>query len=193
MVLDPTLLLPREEWDKMAVTPRIPEPYIFVYLLGNNRSHRIMIKKIARQLNLKIVFLPHIHFRYNIADRNFGDYNLYEIGPAEFIGLIKNAEMVITDSFHGCVFSIIYEKNFWALKRHEDIERVNMNSRLYTLFDNLGLNDRLVEETTNIDAAKLLKKPDYASVSKRLDSIRQSSADFLLNSINKVQEKMGLS
>ena len=104
VVLDPTLLLTRDEWDKIAVQPAIPQPYIFVDLLGEKREHRRLIKRYAQTLGLKIAFIPHVHFRFNPADCFFADYNLYDVGPREFVGLIKNAEMVITDSFHGCVF-----------------------------------------------------------------------------------------
>ena len=194
VVLDPTLLLPREEWDKIAVRPTIPQPYIFVYLLGEKRAHRTLIKKFARTLRLKIAFLPHVHFRFNPADCFFADYNLYDVGPAEFIGLVKNAEMVITDSFHGCVFSIIYGRKFWALKRHQDSDPQNMNSRLYTLFSSLGLSDRLIEdENADYDAAYLRKEIDYDKVKKNLGVLRKDSSDFLLTAIKTVQDKMAQS
>lgn len=191
VALDPTLLLTRDEWDKIAVQPAVPQPYIFVYLLGEKREHRRLIKKYAKTLGLKIVFLPHVHFRFNPADCFFADYNLYDVGPREFVGLIKNAEMVITDSFHGCVFSIIYQKKFWALKRHKDSEKENMNSRLYTLFDSLGLQDRLIEdESTEYDAKSLNRQIDYAHVEAKLNTLRKDSADFLLNAIESVRKRM---
>lgn len=191
VVLDPTLLLRREEWDEIAVQPTIPEPYIFVYLLGEKREHRRLIKKYAKTLGLKIVFLPHVHFRFNPADCFFADYNLYDVGPREFVGLIKNAETVITDSFHGCVFSIIYQKKFWALKRHKDSEKENMNSRLYTLFDSLGLRDRLIEdESATYDAKSLNRQIDYSMVETKLEALRKDSSDFLLNAIESVRKRM---
>ena len=191
VTLDPTLLLPREEWDKIAVQPTIPQPYIFVYLLGEKRAHRRLIKKFARTLGLKIAFLPHVHFHFNPADCFFADYNLYDVGPAEFVGLVKNAEIVITDSFHGCVFSIIYGRKFWALKRHKDSDPQNMNSRLYTLFRSLGLSDRLIaDEDADYDAAYLNKEIDYGKVEKSLDSLRKDSSDFLLNAIETVRRRM---
>lgn len=191
VVLDPTLLLTRDEWDKITVTPAVPQPYIFVYLLGEKREHRRLIKRYAKTLGLKIVFLPHVHFRFNPADCFFADYNLYDVGPREFVGLIKNAEMVITDSFHGCVFSIIYQKKFWALKRHKDSEKENMNSRLYTLFDSLGLRDRLIDdESAEYDAKSLNRQIDYSQVEANLDALRKDSSDFLLNAIKSVQQRM---
>lgn len=191
VVLDPTLLLTHDEWDKIAVQPAVPQPYIFVYMLGEKREHRRLIKKYAKTLGLKIVFLPHVHFRFNPADCFFADYNLYDVGPREFVGLIKNAEMVITDSFHGCVFSIIYQKKFWALKRHKDSEKENMNSRLYTLFDSLGLRDRLIDdESAEYDAKSLNRQIDYSQVEANLDALRKDSSDFLLNAIKSVQQRM---
>ena len=191
VVLDPTLLLSRGEWDKIAVQPTIPQPYIFVYLLGEKRAHRRLIKKFARTLGLKIALLPHVHFRFNPADCFFADYNLYDVGPAEFVGLIKNAEMVITDSFHGCVFSIIYRRKFWALKRHKDSDPKNMNSRLYTLFDSLELKNRLIEDENTTYDADILNMPiDYAMVEAKLSPLRKESVDFLLNAIKAVQARM---
>lgn len=191
VVLDPTLLLSREEWDKVAAEPSVPEPYMFVYLLGEKRGHRRLIKKFAAALGLKIVFIPHIHFRFNPADCFFADYNLYDVGPAEFVGLIKNAEMVVTDSFHGCVFSIIYRRKFWALKRHKDSDPQNMNSRLYTLFDSLGLRDRLIEdENVAYDADWLNRRIDYAGVEAKLNVQREESTTFLLDAIKTVQARM---
>lgn len=184
VVLDPTLLLTQKEWNTIAVMPKIEDPYIFVYLLGNNMEHRTNIKQIGKRLNLKIVFLPHIHFQYEPADENFADIDLYDVGPAEFVGLIKNAEMVITDSFHGCVFSIIYHKKFWALKRHKDTEKGNMNSRLYTLFSNLGLEERLLDDEQRLTEEELLSEIDYETVDEKLEVLRKDSMDFLENALS---------
>ncbi len=191
VVLDPTLLLSRADWDEIAIPPSVNEPYIFVYLLGEKRAHRTIIKKFARMLGLKIVFLPHILFRFNLSDCFFADYNLYDVGPAEFLGLIKNAEMVVTDSFHGCVFSIIYGKKFWALKKHKDSDQRNMDSRLYTLFDSLGLRDRLiVDEKVGYSADFLHRDIDYSAVEEKLNTLRKDSSDFLLNAIESVRGRM---
>lgn len=179
VVLDPTLLLTPKDWNAVEVRPTIDVSYIFVYLLGNNKEHRIKIKQIAKVLNIKIVFLPHIFFQYELADEDFADIDLYDVGPAEFVGLIKNAEMVITDSFHGCVFSIIYHKKFWALKRHKDTEKENMNSRLYTLFGNLGLEERLLDDDQQLTKDELLKDINYGAVDTKLEVLKKNSMDFL--------------
>lgn len=183
-VLDPTFLLKKQEWDEIKNDYSINEPYIFVYLLGNNKEHRNWIKKIANALNLKIVGMPFVHLKYENCDENFFDYGLYDAGPAEFISLIENAAMVITDSFHGSVFSIIYHKKFWALKRHKDTEKENMNSRLYTLFGNLGLEERLLDDDQQLTKNELLKDIDYEVVDAKLDVLRKDSMDFLEHTLS---------
>lgn len=184
VVLDPTLLLKQEDWNKITIENNVNEQYVFVYLLGSNLKHRKKIKNISTVLGYKILYLPHIHFQYEPADENFADIDLYDVGPAEFVGLIKNAEMVITDSFHGCVFSIIYHKKFWALKRHKDTEKGNMNSRLYTLFSNLGLEERLLDDDQKLTKEELLREIDYEAVDEKLEILRKDSMDFLENALS---------
>ncbi|ALU13849.1 polysaccharide pyruvyl transferase [Eubacterium limosum] len=184
VVVDPTLLLTQNDWNKIALSTTVKSPYIFVYLLGNNKKQRKTIKEIGKFLNLKIAFIPYVHLNYEPADENFADIDLYDVGPAEFVGLIKNAAMVITDSFHGCVFSIIYHKKFWALKRHKDTEKENMNSRLYTLFGNLGLEERLLDDDQQLTKDELLKEIDYEAVDAKLDVLRKDSMDFLEHALS---------
>lgn len=190
VVVDPTLLLTQNDWNKIAVSTTVKSPYIFVYLLGNNKKQRKTIKEIGKILNLKIAFLPYIHFNYEPMDEDFADINLFDIGPEEFIGLIKNAEMVITDSFHGCVFSIIYHKKFWALKRHKDTEKENMNSRLYSLFSKLDLKERLLEDHTKLNMEKLIQEIKYDQVDKKLELLRNDSLKFIKDTLKKSEKRV---
>ncbi|MEG2717753.1 MAG: polysaccharide pyruvyl transferase family protein, partial [Eubacterium sp.] len=189
-VLDPTMLLKRQDWNEIITESQIADHYIFVYLLGRIKKQRQWIKKIAKILNLKIVNIPHVNMIYEKNDINFGDIEMKNTSPTEFIGLIKNAEMVITDSFHGCVFSTIYEKSFWALKRHKDTEKANMNSRLYTLFNNLGIENRFLEEVDSTDKVVLLKPINYEVVNKNLNKLRLDSIAFLEHALNESVKKI---
>ena len=186
LVLDPTLLVNAEEWQSQAVTPLPDQSYIFVYLLGDNVNHRKKIKEYARRKNLEIVYIPHVHFHYQIKDYGFADKELYDVGPKEFLGLIQGATEVITDSFHGCVFSVIFKKQFCALKRHQDNLENNMNSRLYTFFDSLDLKSRLVEDSFSIeDMLNIMSSPiDYAKTEKTLFELRKVSLNYLMNAIS---------
>lgn len=108
--LDPTLLLSQKEWNSIAITPKIKEKYILVYQLTFSSKLIAEVKKISQKKGWKIVTLPFplggfLKSRMNLT-----------AGPKEWVGLIASAEMVITDSFHGCVFSIIYNKPFRVVK-----------------------------------------------------------------------------
>ena len=77
------------------------------------------------------------------------------------------------------------------MKRHKDSDKENMNSRLYTLFDSLGLRDRLIEdENAAYDVKSLNRQIDYSQVEAKLDALRKDSSDFLLNAIESVRKRM---
>lgn len=183
-VLDPTLLLDHQKWDELLTNvKKYEQPYIFVYLLGNNLHHRDIIKEIARLLNYQIIFIPHVQFAFRKEDLSFADVEVYDAGPVEFIELIRNANLVITDSFHGCAFSIIYHKSFWALRRDKDSNPENMNSRLYNLFNDLNIPNRFLEDQKFNKADEIIEPIDYTSVEKRLDICRKESIEWLKTSI----------
>lgn len=118
VVLDPTLLLEKEEWDEICAERIIGEKYVFCYFLGNNKEDRILSTKFAKAKGLKIVTLPHLSLDYHSQDKHFGDIKLYDADPSMFLSLIKHAEYICTDSFHAAVFSNIYKKRFFAFERH---------------------------------------------------------------------------
>ena len=143
LVCDPTLLIEKEEWeDKIVQISRIvQEKYVFVYLLGNDKSLRDDIKKKFADMNLIIVSIPHIYFTYQKRDRKFADIEVYDAGPLEFLRLIYDAEIVVTDSFHCTLFSILFNKNFWTLSRNGLHDLGSTNGRIYTLLEKAGKMD----------------------------------------------------
>lgn len=181
VLLDPTLLLNKKQWLDIVNKPQINDNYMFVYLLGNNETHRKRIKRISHLLNLKIVFIPHVHFTHRETDDFFADQEIYDAGPQEFLGLIKNAELIITDSFHGCVISTIFQKNFWALKRHSDTSINNMNSRLYTLFESIGIGERFLENANDSEITS--NQIDYNDVNLKLEYLKKYSLNKLRNAL----------
>lgn len=184
VTLDPTLLLNKSEWDKVQISPYINKPYIFVYLLGENDANKKYIKKIATDLNMKVIYIPYTKLRYNKHDDKLNTININDVGPAEFVGLIKNAEIIITDSFHGCVFSIIYQKKFWCLKRNIDTEKESMNSRIYTLFENLEIGNRFIDKNNIHIKNKFFSEIEYEGVNKNLNELKRNSLNFLKNALS---------
>lgn len=128
--LDPTLLLTSQEWDQIASEERSNEKYIFCYFLGTpSKELSQKIKKYASFHNLSIrILCDSINSPYNTC------------GPEQFISLIKNAEFILTDSFHGTVFSIIYEKPFYSFTR-SGVKR-EMVSRIKSILDLLHMENR---------------------------------------------------
>ncbi|MEE0965209.1 MAG: polysaccharide pyruvyl transferase family protein [Ruminococcus bromii] len=175
VVCDPVILLDAEQWLKEIPNKRLyDEPYIFAYFLGKSAEYRDAVTKFAKQKGLKIVAEPHMD-SYNKADENFGDYTPFDIGPAEFVNLIRNAEYVFTDSFHGSVFSMLYQKHFLVFNRYSDNSSSSKNSRIDSFCKNYGLSDRRY----NGNIADVENKINYEDVLGKVDEHRQKSKAFL--------------
>ncbi len=167
VVLDPTLLLTAKEWDKVAKKPQnLPDKYIFCYKFGKSETMDKTIKGISKKYNLPIVTAPskpEVKFK---AD--------FTIGPAEFLGAIKNASIVCADSFHATAFSIIYKTPFLIFPRHSKSAAANMNSRMQNILETFRLQDRYIEENEKCDFNTLFELSfDYAEkvlVEKRAES-----------------------
>lgn len=183
VVLDPTLLLEKEEWLKLADNNDIKngDKYIFCYFLGYSNKYIKKVKQIAKIMNLKIINIPtHKHEKIN-------KYNLpYDIGPDEFLKLLNNAELVITDSFHATIFSINFNKNFYCFKRFKDNDENNQNSRVLDILDTFGLNERLLDYNKN---KFNFSEIDYTNVNDKLLELRNMSLKFLTDSFEKVERK----
>lgn len=104
---------------------------------------------------------------------------MWDVGPSEFLSLVKYAEHVYTDSFHGTVFSILFHKQFTVFERAHKAGKVSMNSRITDLLKTFGLSDRLSN-----DALLTSQNIDYNQVEPILCKLRKESKDWLVNSIN---------
>lgn len=174
-VLDPTLLLDRKEWEKLSVCVPIEGPYLFCYLLGNDSTQRRIILKTARMMHMKIVSIPFADGKYNFVDLKFGDIKIGDAGPLEFLSLIKNAHIVITDSFHATVFSSIFDRDFYVLERAEE---PTMNTRILSLLEILEVSERFVK--TNELADKIINGIQTApSSGRKLSQMRSLSMAYL--------------
>ena len=183
VVVDPTLLLSNSEWNSMTSERKVNEDYIFVYLLGQSKKQRKEIQEYAKQKNLRIVFLPHVEGKIRACDINFGDICLYDVNLFDFFSLIKYSEMVITDSFHAVVFSLVFRKNFWVYEREVLQSNGNMGSRLNTLLNSTGLLDRKIQSIKYIQNELEDKVINYAGVYEKLSPIIEKSQWLLKNAL----------
>ena len=178
MVCDPTLLLTAKDWeDCLSNKVSYNEKYVFCYFIGNNPNQRQLVKEYARKEKLKIVALLHID-EYIASDEGYADYTPYNVGPSEFLYLIKNAECVMTDSFHASVFSLQFHKEFYTFNRFENGKGNSTSSRIDSLLETVKLQNRKVINGAKLDMLSD-KKIDYCQVDHLLMKFRETSLEYL--------------
>ena len=172
VVLDPTLLLKKEEWLVVAnsVNKMKKQKYILVYYIDEIAECVEYARKIADKYGWKVAMMS------NTAKKFPGvDINIPFCGPAQFLWLFANATYIVTNSFHGTAFAVNFNKDFVSV-----IKR-NSPQRAQTLLKNVGLYERLL---TNIDELdKIPLNVDFKEANKKLDMLRDDSISYLLNSI----------
>lgn len=190
LVCDPTILLTKKEWEEVAIKERIiKEKYILCYFLGNNVEHRKFAERLRKKTGYKIVSLNHAD-EYVKYSEKFYDVAPYDIGPREWINLIKNAEYVCTDSFHGTVFSLIFNRKFFNFRRYSSNSKASTNSRLDSLLNIVEVsNERILTGLEDVDKV-LDYKIDFIRVNNNLDKYRNESKKWLFDSITWKEESI---
>lgn len=183
VVCDPVLLLSREDWDQVAKTPDIQGKYIVCYFLGQVKWHRDFAKAVANQKQIPILYFPYIKSgKISFQELTWGDIRNYDADPGEFIGLIKNAEMIITDSFHAMVFSVIYHKEFYVLLRNSKENQNSMNDRIFDFVKRFGLEKQLVqEEAQRKELRELNSIIDYQKVERQMSEQKIEAINYIEN------------
>lgn len=182
VVCDPTLLFTGDEWMSIQKEEaKINEPYILCYFLGNNPPHREFAKRLKEKTGCKIVALTHLD-EYVKSDEGYADYTPYDVDPADFLNLIRNAQYVCTDSFHCSLFSMLYKKEFFTFKRYARKTKSSTNSRLDTLFNLAGVKGRVLNGDEDIQTC-LDMNIDYENVYNNLQKIREESYQYLITAL----------
>ncbi|MDU4931096.1 MAG: polysaccharide pyruvyl transferase family protein [Enterococcus gallinarum] len=172
VVLDPTLLLDKKQWEALiSKNKQYKEPFILTYFLNSPDAQTDKyIKNVAQKNNFRIK---------SLGSRE--DEEMWTIDPSEFVNLFSQAQAIFTDSFHACVFSIIFEKYFEIFERNTHYP--SMNSRIDTLLSDLSLEDRWHEGNNGIYDI------DYSTVAKKLSARRQESFRFLDTCLEEILSK----
>lgn len=162
-VLDPTLLLKAEEYVEIIDQEwEADEPYLAVYCLDLSPVKEAFFNQLAKEHGLKV--------------RHFTAGWTSALTVEQWLAIFSNASMVVTDSFHGTVFSILFGKEFYSLSnRHRG------NSRMYSLLSNLGLDSRIVSDTEPVEPEE--NNIDWDDVYARLEEQRRLSIEFLENNL----------
>lgn len=165
VLLDPTMMLSEKKWEKVMKKPEGMgnRKYILKTFLGNNDSEVVKeMERVARENDCDII------------DISNSDSPYYSMGPAEFLWLEQNAFLVMTDSFHACVFSIIFNTPFVVIKR-DDNKLESMHSRIETLTGKFGLEDRIIEK----EIPNNLLKADYTNAQEIIKSEIEKADEYI--------------
>lgn len=179
-VCDPVLLLDRSQWDRVCTKRKENDDYIFCYFLGKDSINRKLVAQFAKKNNLKIVTIPFANNQFCKSDIYFGDNQLFELSPQDFLSYIKHAKYVFTDSFHATMFSIIFNKQFFALARNE---MKGSGSRIESITTFLEIENHFCSTKEQLSSSYLLNLTDidYANVNNTIEKFRDESRDYLKN------------
>lgn len=170
-VIDPSLLLDADSYNLLASSSVSEKRYVMAYFISEDKHTQLIAEFIARTLGLELIEF-HNFYRRDLKDHiQFTDKS-----PSEFLTYIKNAEFVVTNSFHGTAFSIIYQKNFYSV--------FDKDVRKGDLLSSLGLESRHIFNACDVD---LNEEIDYSAVKRKLESLRQDSESFLLDALSENQ------
>lgn len=178
LVLDPTFLLDYSDWRKVIAKPtsKNKKKYVLCYFLGDNENVWAHARKIADESGLTIKILPVF-----VKDEGYGEFKK-GAGPEEFFNLIDGAEVVLTDSFHGVIFSMLCSKRFYAFERFRADDPISQNSRVYNILNFTNLNDQLI--TYNEPLRKSYQKQiDFERAHEIIQNKRNESLNYLRQSL----------
>lgn len=164
VVLDPTLLLRKEQWKEMADPSLDRGGYIFVYTVFNSDTLWDFAEDLSKKTGLPIKTISYSRFHKRNAEYS------YTAGPAQWLGFMLNADYVVTNSFHGMAFSVNFQKRFFF---ELPPKSSGVGSRLADMARKYGLEDR------ELKRAKMETPIDWESVNKKLDEDREVSLEFI--------------
>lgn len=170
-VLDPTLVVEADDWRRIEAPRIIDCDYIFCYFIGDLQYYRQFANQLSSQLNLPLVYIPVSYVDFSDDDRL-----LWDSGPREFLSLIDNAKVVLTDSFHGTIFSINFNKTFYSFVKHAGLRSMD-NMRIVDILERMSLLDRLKEKYGG--GVIEYKEIDYSETNTLLANERKQSEAFI--------------
>ena len=185
LAADPTLLLTADEWKEFAsganFAAPLPDKYILCYLLRRRDDYSEIVDRVRQATGIDSVLI--------VPSGEYPDLELpgarvvEEAGPREFVSLVANAAAVLTDSFHGTLFSVNLGRDVINLRRFEDSDHKSQNSRLYDLAETLGMGDRF------IDGEQWKQPMDHHALSEKVEALRQDSLSYLRGFISSLPKR----
>ena len=167
IVLDPTLLVNPKIWDNITKTPIIKGKYVLIYQVKGDENTKRIAELIAKEIGANVIELT------AIISARFNKNKLQYESPENFLGFIKNASFIVTTSFHGTAFSIIFNRPFYSISLGGN------DTRVLSILKNVGLENRLIPK----DCSPKFSEIDYSDVNINISKLRNKSKDFLIKEI----------
>lgn len=168
--LDPTFLLDKVDWAKIAKKTKHKEDYIFEYCIIKSPKLRAATEKLAEKTGLPIIEY-HGDLRKHVPSAK----RMPHPSADTWLGYLMNAKYVVTDSFHGCAFSVNTNRDFFAVV-------TSNGSRIYSMLELFGLQNRVLTKVDNINPSEII---DWNTVNKVLEELRTESREWLKSSLLK--------
>ena len=168
-VIDPSLLLTKEDYEEIIIEPK-EQNYVLYYNQEYNSLTKDIVQSVARQVGASnIVVITGVKEDFGIPSRY---YDLSTLSVPYFLGLIKNATAVVTTSFHGTAYSLVFRKDFYFVANYA-------SDRASNLLSQVGASDRLIKVGSTI----IFSKVNYETIGKQLNEYRSKSEQFLISAI----------
>ena len=177
-VLDPTMLLDKEDYIRIVENADTPksEGSLMTYVLDKSIEKQEIIEKVAKSKNLKAFS---VIAKYDYFSTNAKLEDCIQPPVEDWLRGFIDAEFVVADSFHGCVFAIIFNKPFIAIGNHS-----RGMARFNSLFKQFGLEDRLVYSLEDVTTEKIEAPINWQRINKRREDLKVASLEYLRNALN---------
>lgn len=166
-VIDPTLLLKAEDYESIIKNPEIKKPYLLLYSRRGDSKMMGFAERIAKENGWQIV---EISLNARNAERHI---MRYDAGVEEFLGLVKNASMIVTNSFHGMIFAVQFRRPFYIFSRKL------CDGKIKEMLDAFGITDRLLHTGKEHEAYPI----NYNQVHANISHLRKESIDILIQEL----------
>lgn len=183
VLLDPTMLLNKEDYDKIKDNNNVKDKYIFFYAPSFDTEICRFVKKVADKYNLKVITWSTKSYFVKLIRRFGFELPDYE-DPSVYLNLIANAELVFTTSYHGTIFSTIYKKKFFTIKNGG---MYGNDDRVLTLLNQLNMLERLTPFEFD-DNKDYLEEVNYEKYDSSVDELKNKAFDYINKNIKEFYE-----
>lgn len=165
---DPVFLINNEDWQLLSGKRKIKNKYIFCYFLGDQEWYWEKVSLIAETLGCEV-------YIYQQRETKHKYHAIHVCSPTEFLNYVEFAEFVLTDSFHGLCFSLIFERQFCVLQRFKESNNNIQNSRLIDLLNMINLPNKFWSENFSC----INESINYQEVKEKIDVLKNESKQYL--------------